>query len=68
MLRGSVKPLPTGNQTVIRRVSRTSLGTYTELPRLECSVVSVGLYVTSDVNQFRSTFSADTERIGVHVT
>lgn len=67
MMCGSVKPLPTGNQTVIRRVSRTSLGQYTEVPHLECSVVSLGLYVTSDVIQFR-TFSADTERNDVHVT
>lgn len=67
MLWGSVKHLPTGNQTVIRWVSRTSFGQYTELPRLACSVVSLGLHVTSDVIQFR-TFSADAERNGVHVT
>lgn len=58
--------MPTGNQTVIRRVSRTSLGQYTELPRLACSVVSLGLYVT-DAIQFR-TLSADAEGNGVHVT
>jgi len=67
MLWGSVKPLPTGNQPVIRRVSRTLLGQYTELPRLVCSVVSLGLYVTPDVIKFR-TFSADAEGSGVHVT
>jgi hypothetical protein len=67
MLWGIVKALPTGNQTVICRVSRTSLGQYTELPRLACIVVSLGLYVTSDVIQFR-TFSADAEGNGVHVT
>lgn len=67
MLWGCVKPLPTGKQTVNRRVSRTSLGQYTELPLLACSVVSLGLYVTSDVIQFRK-FSTYAEGNGVHVT